>query len=104
LRCGDALVLLGGEMAAVSSVSARQEKTLVYNLSVEGSHTYSVSQAGVLVHNKALQIRPVPSESSITKTFDQARQEAFLTAGLTDPKKVQFTKVDPKTGTFVEFK
>ncbi len=46
-------------MAAVSSVSARQEKTLVCILSVEGSHTYSVSQAGVLVHNKALQIKPV---------------------------------------------
>ena len=59
LRCGDVLVLLGGEMAAVSSVSGRQEKTLVYNLSVEGSHTYSVSQAGVLVHNKALQAKPV---------------------------------------------
>jgi hypothetical protein len=51
-------------MAAVSSVSALQEKTMVYNLSVEGSHTYSVSQAGVLVHNKALQAKPVASATT----------------------------------------
>src|SRR5205814_2417428 len=30
------------------------------------------------------------------KTFDQARREAFEKAGMTDPSKVKFTKVDPK--------
>jgi RHS repeat-associated protein len=38
------------------------------------------------------------------RTFDQARREAFERAGMTDPSTVQFTKVDPKTGTVVEFK
>jgi RHS repeat-associated protein len=36
--------------------------------------------------------------------FDKAREEAFKKAGMTDPKEVKFTKVDPKTGTVVEFK
>lgn len=35
--------------------------------------------------------------------FDKARVGAFEKAGLTDPSKVKFTKVDPKTGTVVEF-
>ena len=38
------------------------------------------------------------------KNFDHARQEAFEKAGMTDPSKVQFTHVDPKTGTVVGFK
>jgi len=36
--------------------------------------------------------------------FDQAREAGFKKAGMTDPNKVKFTKVDPKTGTVVEFK
>ena len=36
--------------------------------------------------------------------FDVARRTAFERAGITDPSKVQFSKVDPKTGTVVEFK
>jgi RHS repeat-associated protein len=38
------------------------------------------------------------------KGFDAARREAFEKAGMTDPSKIQFSKVDPKTGTVVEFK
>ena len=38
------------------------------------------------------------------KDFDQAREEAFDNAGLTDPNDVEFSKVDPETGTVVEFK
>ncbi|MCW5964067.1 MAG: hypothetical protein KIT83_08510 [Bryobacterales bacterium] len=39
-----------------------------------------------------------------SKTFDEARREGFEKAGMTDPSEVKFTKVDPKTGTIVEFK
>ncbi len=35
--------------------------------------------------------------------FDQAREEAFKRAGLTDPSKVEFTKYCERTGTVVEF-
>jgi hypothetical protein len=38
------------------------------------------------------------------KNFDQARREGFEKAGMTNPDDVKFTKVDPKTGTVVEFK
>jgi len=37
-------------------------------------------------------------------TFDQARTEAFESAGMTEANQVKFTKVDPETGTVVEFK
>ncbi len=43
-------------------------------------------------------------KGSKTKTFDQARREAFEKAGITDPSKVKITKYDPNTGTAVEFK
>lgn len=36
--------------------------------------------------------------------FDAARRAAFGKAGMTDPSTVQFSKMDPKTGTVVEFK
>ncbi len=38
------------------------------------------------------------------KNFDQARREGFENAGMIDPSKVQFSKVDKTTGTVVEFK
>jgi RHS repeat-associated protein len=36
--------------------------------------------------------------------FDSARRGAFESAGMNDPSKVTFSKVDEKTGTVVEFK
>jgi hypothetical protein len=36
--------------------------------------------------------------------FDSARREAFQRAGMDDPATVEFSKVDPETGTVVEFK
>lgn len=36
--------------------------------------------------------------------FDTARRQAFENAGMTNPDKVKFSKVDPETGTVVEFK
>ena len=41
---------------------------------------------------------------AIGPNFDKARSEAFEKAGMTDPSKVEFSKVDPKTATVVEFK
>jgi hypothetical protein len=45
-----------------------------------------------------------PAETPNQRDFDAARVEAFKNAGMTDPKDVTFTRVDPKTGTVVEFK
>ncbi len=36
--------------------------------------------------------------------FDAARQAAFKAAGMTEPEAITFSKVDPATGTIVEFK
>ena len=38
------------------------------------------------------------------ENFDKAREEAFENAGMTDPEKITFSKMDPETGTVVEFK
>jgi RHS repeat-associated protein len=62
IAVGDQLLLLNGGTATVSSLSERQDHLLVYNLHVTGNHTYAVSQAGVLVHNKSAQIKPVPRD------------------------------------------
>jgi RHS repeat-associated protein len=43
------------------------------------------------------------SEPPPTLTFDQAREQAFKLAGMTDPSQVRITKYDPVTGTAVEF-
>ncbi len=45
----------------------------------------------------------VPGET-VAPTFDAARTQAFEKAGMTNPENVTFSKVDPKTGTVVEFK
>jgi RHS repeat-associated protein len=60
LREGDTLLPLSGRIVVLDSVSTRHDHTPVYNLRVEGNHTYSVSQLRVLVHNKAAQIKQVP--------------------------------------------
>ena len=43
-------------------------------------------------------------EPEVAPNFDAARTTAFEKAGMTNPADVQFSKVDPKTGTVVEFK
>jgi RHS repeat-associated protein len=84
VRIGDALLLLDGGTANVSSLSRRQDHLLVYNLHVTGNHTYAVSEAGALVHNKAAQIKPVPSDaaSAVTagKAFTRAQKRDILQA------------------------
>lgn len=48
--------------------------------------------------------KTVVTSKTGSKTFDEARREAFESAGMTDPDKVKITKYDEKTGTAVEFK
>ena len=43
-------------------------------------------------------------EPEVAPNFDAARTTAFEKAGMTNAADVQFSKVDPKTGTVVEFK
>lgn len=83
-----------GAEAVVISISPGQSSTTVFNLEVEQVHSYYVGRSQVLVHNAG----------PCGKTFDQARTEAFENAGMTNPEEVEFSKVDPETGTVVEFK
>jgi hypothetical protein len=46
VRIGDALLLLDGGTANVSSLSVRQDHLLVYNLHVTDNHTYAVAPKG----------------------------------------------------------
>jgi RHS repeat-associated protein len=92
LRVGNELLTEGGETAIVTGVFDTGQVQTTYNFEVADINTYYVSAARVLVHNCG-----VPD-------FDTARRAAFEKAGMTDPSKVHFSKVDPKTGTVVEFK
>jgi RHS repeat-associated protein len=42
--------------------------------------------------------------AKVAPDFDAARRAAFEKAGMTDASKIKFSKVDPETGTVVEFK
>ena len=46
----------------------------------------------------------VPVRCWPSRCLDSARRGAFESAGMNDPIKVTFSKVDEKTGTVVEFK
>ena len=54
LRAGDILVLVNGEYVVVEKVQHEilESPVAVYNFQVEDYHTYCVSGAGVLVHNR----------------------------------------------------
>jgi RHS repeat-associated protein len=65
LKIGDVVFQLTDQKATVTAVSTAQAQISVYNLRVELNHTYAVSQAGILVHNKGAQVKPVGKYSDI---------------------------------------
>jgi len=93
LVAGDVFVTSEHAEVVLESVEDADRYVAVYNLEVENDHTYFVGDADwgfdVWSHNHH---------------FDEARREAFLKAGMNDPSQIKFSKVDPKTGTVVEFK
>lgn len=54
LRAGDILVLVNGDYVVVEKIQHEilESPVKVYNFQVEDDHTYYVSDAGVLVHNR----------------------------------------------------
>lgn len=52
LREGDVLQNISGQGLIITSLSSRQENTVVYCLEVEKYHNCAVHQTGILVHNK----------------------------------------------------
>lgn len=59
LLVGDVLLLRSGEFAAIHKVSSDQRIIDVYNVEVQDLNNYSVSGAGVLVHNKSMRASPL---------------------------------------------
>jgi len=55
LRSGDTLLTQSGEVK-IQAVNSRSETTPVYNLALPEPHTYAVSAAGIVVHNKEADI------------------------------------------------
>lgn len=51
LELGEQVVTLSGKVTRLSDITPRAGPETVYNLEVEGQHTYFVSSDGVLVHN-----------------------------------------------------
>ena len=51
LRAGDKFDLYSGKHAAFAGAERERGKTTVYNLEVDGTHTYFVGDSGVWVHN-----------------------------------------------------
>jgi RHS repeat-associated protein len=107
---GERLRSADGGPVRVLAVLHRSVDTRVYNLEVEGNHTFFVSALGggatsFLVHNTCCGSAIVEKiTGKAGRDFDQARREGFERAGMLDPDDVKFTKVDPATGTVVEFK
>jgi hypothetical protein len=52
LQVRDTVWLQSGQTATIVGLSTRQGRATVYNIVVEGLHTYAVGSLGVLVHNK----------------------------------------------------
>jgi hypothetical protein len=53
LRPDDLIITRQGTSISIKSVTSRDGVFTVYNLEVEGYHTYHVSRLGILVHNKS---------------------------------------------------
>lgn len=78
LRAGDILVLVNGEYVVVEKIQHEILETpiTVYNFQVADYHTYYVSDAGVLVHNKC------GGETSATKRGRQMHKDWDYGAGV----------------------
>lgn len=95
LQPGTHLVSVQGTPLEIAGVSTRTEVREVYNLTVDGIHTYYVNAQGVdiLVHNadgvcdEGSESKPKPSrEVSVnTNSFENARNQALELLGDVDP-------------------
>jgi hypothetical protein len=80
LQPGDLLLLRSGATATVEELYSRQVEQKVYNLEVADLHTYAVGGDGVLVHNKALQARPIVPRRDVV--YRVIRVDEDISAGI----------------------
>ena len=76
LRAGDILVLVNGKYVVVEKIQHEILETpvTVYNFQVEDYHTYYVTNAGVLVHNKCINDHKTGRTVERDIKFDSERQ------------------------------
>ena len=91
LRAGDILVTVNGEYVVVEKVQHEilESPVKVYNFEVESFHTYYVSDAGVLVHNKCVYKQ---NASSREEALDIGRK--FLGEGYTKDGPGRYVSAD----------
>jgi len=66
LREGDTVLLRGGAPAQIENLQTRAATLVVYNLRVADLSNYTVSNAGVLVHNKSWKYKPEFSKEMLS--------------------------------------
>lgn len=74
----DVLANRSSEGLTVTEISSRNETAVVYNLDVEGCHTYAVHRIGALVHNKGSRETSAPVGVSIYATVALTHYEASI--------------------------
>ena len=91
LETGDVLRTEDGEQETVKSVQTEKldKAVKVYNLEIEGSHTYYVSADRVLVHN-ACERHHIASDKSVRSGFTAKYENLFDLAGMSlqDPDNI----------------
>ena len=56
---GQSLVTSAGQATCVECTRVAKQPTEVFNITVDGSHTYFVTRSALLVHNKPMQVAPL---------------------------------------------
>lgn len=80
LRPGTSLLSATGEMAVVSVEQRPGPAHTVHNLTVSGSHTYLVSEAQLLVHNKGAAYDPVAALRTTVEELATRLRQALRSA------------------------
>jgi ankyrin repeat protein len=105
LKKGDLLQNRIGDCLSISSLSRRNEKIEVYNLSIEGSHNYAVYRKGILVHNKGVSSRSPHVTVYGTATIDNYEVNvlgAATTADLLNWLQKNGYEVDPSAREIID--
>ncbi|UJR78745.1 polymorphic toxin-type HINT domain-containing protein [Sandaracinus amylolyticus] len=77
LRTGDEVFTSRGGWARIASGTWIEASQLVYNLEVEGSHSYFVGQAGVWAHNSCVQANKAAGDAFRDQVADGFRQMGY---------------------------
>jgi alpha-tubulin suppressor-like RCC1 family protein len=79
---GDVLMAKDGGVAEITGVSSTLAKAIVYNLEVEGYHTYAVGRTGILVHNKgAAEVQRLDAQATVLPPASLVRFEVSILGG-----------------------